>query len=1593
MTGFDVEYTMTAANVAYMSEQRSLIYFQNSGTPESNVTSGTGLSEGTFSYARTNIGIANAYYAGGTNLIFEMRAWRTWGSVAPNDGCGTYYNKVNNNSWKITVNYQQAPSCIPPQNVVLTNLNDTEAEVSWTEIGTATTWDIEYGLEGFTQGTGTTVNTTSNPYLITGLTELTEYDVYVRSDCGGGDLSAWSGPLNFQTSADCSNYTLEITSSTGGTVVCKGSTTLSAQSSGTGSDIYWYDASFAGNLLGTGPTFTTPIITTTTSYWATEVLTTGATYSGQAKLAPTGSAATSAFTYGLLFTATQNFTLVDVEVFSAGAGGSMVVELQTASGTMLETTTVNVPGGGTTTNPVPFTVPLNYVIVPGDYRLVAISGPNMIRDLSPNAFPFPLGTAGQVTAGYIGGSSQTYYYFYNWTVSQGDVLCESPRVAVDATVTQDGDIIVPPALPYIDANNNTSNYGNTFTGAAGTACGTNENYLNGNDVVYMYTPTMDDVIDIRLKDLTGFYAGLFVYESCGNIGTNCIAGVVAGPSTNDISIEEFTVLAGETYYIVVSSWLTSSIGYTLEINGFVCADFPAPVGDANQNYAAPAYISDLVVSGTMGASVLTWYEDAAGTIIITDPTTFLLVDGTTYYVSQTFGTCESPLLAITVHEIDCSNLEIINTVDGMVVCSGSMTLTATASGSGDEIYWYDVPTGGVPIAIGPTYTTPVLTTSRSYWAVEVYLEQSSGSVGPLPTYCTSFGFGSGCSVGDDIDDFVITDSSGNTILSHLGSGCSPNAYGDFTNNPSLSFTLVAGQTYNFTATHNFSGQWLKIWIDFDKDGVFNNTNELIFVSPAGANPTVGSFTIPNDAIGNTTVMRVFDRWSALPTDSCTSGGSWGEVHDYRVTVIGSSVLCESPREEIFATVSQTGDIVVGPLPYTDTNNTVPYGNTFSGSTGCAGVNGNYLNGNDVVYQYSPVNDDIIIIELTGVGSNAGVFVYESCGDVGGACLAGRVGNGKIEDFYVTGGQDYFIVIGSQSGSTSYTLDIYGFVCSNLAAPTGDSPQIFVTGTTLEDLVVVSDVNSTGLTWYDNSMGTPPALSPTTLLTDGTTYWVSQTVLGCESPLLPITVNELDCNVLGIIGTEGGIVCQQGQVTLTATSSGTGNDIYWYDSQTGGNIVGLGAQLNVFVSSTTDFWAAEVYTESGSTAGGGNQTYCIPTFSSGCAGFGDDINDFVMSGAGINHIGSGCSPSSYGNFRNNPALTGFMVAGQTYNFYATHNEPNHFVKIWIDFNDNGSFEDPGELMFTSSVSSSGNPSTTTGSITIPPTTIGGTFTMRVITKYGSVSTNSCTTGGTWGETHDYTVVITGASVTCASPRVAATAVVNTNIPASPTGAPTQNFCGTNNTVGNIVVTGTDIKWYNAQGSSISNSTVLVNGATYYATQTVNTCESAPFEVFVTILDRSDKPIGDRNQPYVQGETLADLDVTGVDLKWYSDPLGNNPLPETTLLVDQTTYFVTQTLSDLCESETLDIKVHRVLAVDDIAFVNLQFYPNPANDYVTITNTGVIESVEVMSLLGQRVLHQRVDGLTSTIDVTELASGPYLLAVKIDGKTGIYKLIKK
>ncbi|WP_162182441.1 fibronectin type III domain-containing protein [Lacinutrix jangbogonensis] len=92
-------------------------------------------------------------------------------------------------------------SCIAPSNITVSNVLIDTAEISWTENGNASTWEVEIVLSN-TAPSGVGVITASNPYLATNLNSFTTYDVYVRSICSGSNFSTWEGPISFTTTED-----------------------------------------------------------------------------------------------------------------------------------------------------------------------------------------------------------------------------------------------------------------------------------------------------------------------------------------------------------------------------------------------------------------------------------------------------------------------------------------------------------------------------------------------------------------------------------------------------------------------------------------------------------------------------------------------------------------------------------------------------------------------------------------------------------------------------------------------------------------------------------------------------------------------------------------------------------------------------------------------------------------------------------------------------------------------------------------------------------------------------------------------------------------------------------------------------------------------------------------------------------------------------------------------------------------------------------------------------------------------------------------------------------------------------------------------
>ena len=148
-------------------------------------------------------------------------------------------------------------------------------------------------------------------------------------------------------------------------------------------------------------------------------------------------------------------------------------------------------------------------------------------------------------------------------------------------------------------------------------------------------------------------------------------------------------------------------------------------------------------------------------------------------------------------------------------------------------------------------------------------------------------------------------------------------------------------------------------------------------------------------------------------------------------------------------------------------------------------------------------------------------------------------------------------------------------------------------------------------------------------------------------------------------------------------------------------------------------------------------YCLPIYAFDCSS-GDYI-DGVVFGA-INNVGTGCASSGIGNYSDYTNLTATVQPTMSYPISLVPCPTwSQGFGVWIDFNQNQSFGDPGEFVYASPTSGT---ATVNGNITIPPGAFPGMTRMRVLCKYAGVptATEYCSTTLSFGETEDYSVMI-------------------------------------------------------------------------------------------------------------------------------------------------------------------------------------------------------------------------------------------------------------
>lgn len=337
-----------------------------------------------------------------------------------------------------------------------TNLgNDTLAAVARTVValtaGTVTSGTPSYCVTGgtpaltMTGGTGigniqwqestvsgagpwTNVGTNSNTYIPGAAITATTY-YRAELSCNGNSVFS-----NVDT-VELNNP--QVTGTTPGSRCGPGTVILGATGSA-GTTLNWYAAASGGPSLGTGASFTTPSISSTTPFYVGA----GSGFSSENVASPTAGTSTFITTttgWGLRFTATGTVTINTVRIkASASTAGPATIQIRVSDLTDVVLYTGTLHNFNLTTTLTEYTIPVNITVAAGNYKMgMTYTGiTTMVRESGGVTFPYnsPSGLI-SITAGANGtGTAQTtaaYYWFYNWTLATG---CESPRTLVNATI-------------------------------------------------------------------------------------------------------------------------------------------------------------------------------------------------------------------------------------------------------------------------------------------------------------------------------------------------------------------------------------------------------------------------------------------------------------------------------------------------------------------------------------------------------------------------------------------------------------------------------------------------------------------------------------------------------------------------------------------------------------------------------------------------------------------------------------------------------------------------------------------------------------------------------------------------------------------------------------------------------------------------------------------------------------------------------------------------------------------------------------------------------------------------------------------------------
>ncbi|WP_198675391.1 FISUMP domain-containing protein [Pleomorphovibrio marinus] len=207
------------------------------------------------------------------------------------------------------------------------------------------------------------------------------------------------------------------------------------------------------------------------------------------------------------------------------------------------------------------------------------------------------------------------------------------------------------------------------------------------------------------------------------------------------------------------------------------------------------------------------------------------------------------------------------------------------------------------------------------------------------------------------------------------------------------------------------------------------------------------------------------------------------------------------------------------------------------------------------------------------------------------------------------------------------------------------------------------------------------------------------------------------------------------------------------------------------------------------------------------------------------------------------------------------------------------------------------------------------------------------------------------------------------PESPIGESSQYVCE-GALLGELNVEGTGLTWYDVDsgGNSISPTTLLEHGRSYFVSQTVGGCEGDRLQVRVELVP-SLSPVAESQQIFCASSVpkVKDLFAVGEQLLWYQFEKGGSPISEDVPLENGVSYFASNLNATGCESPART-SVEVTIQVCEVEVYNLVTLDgNYKNAYFNIKDIGHFPEnrLEIFNRYGVLVYAQDAYGLDGNL----------------------------